>query len=83
MLERKKNQLAITLAFDMKVTPKAKPFIDETCMWIFIRNIIYCLFNQFTTNNLNQFGQGREVQGCIWKGCIFLCFEDHAPLCFQ
>lgn len=79
MLEKKKEYATI-LAFDVKVTPEARELADELGVKIFIADIIYHLFDQFTAyiNNLKE-EKKREaadeaVFPCVLKilpNCVF------------
>lgn len=79
MLEKKKEYATI-LAFDVKVTPEAWELADELGVKIFIADIIYHLFDQFTAyiNNLKE-EKKREaadeaVFPCVLKilpNCVF------------
>ena len=79
MLEKKKEYATI-LAFDVKVTPEARELAEELGVKIFIADIIYHLFDQFTAyiNNLKE-EKKREaadeaVFPCVLKilpNCVF------------
>ncbi|KAK7391265.1 hypothetical protein VNO78_19678 [Psophocarpus tetragonolobus] len=79
MLEKKK-EYAVILAFDVKVTPEARELADELGVKIFIADIIYHLFDQFTAyiGNIKE-EKKREaadeaVFPCVMKilpNCIF------------
>ncbi|XP_074370805.1 eukaryotic translation initiation factor 5B-like [Apium graveolens] len=47
MLEKKKEEYAAILAFDVKVTPDARGHADEVGVRIFVADTIYLLINQF------------------------------------
>ncbi|CAI7893108.1 unnamed protein product [Closterium sp. NIES-53] len=48
MLERKKKEYAVILAFDVKVSTEAREMAEELGVRIFTADIIYHLFDQFT-----------------------------------
>jgi translation initiation factor 5B len=61
MLEKKKEYATI-LAFDVRVTPEARPLAAETGVKIFCADIIYQLFDQFKVyiDNLNEEKEAAE-----------------------
>lgn len=48
MLERKRKEFAVILAFDVKVSTEAREMAEELGVRIFTADIIYHLFDQFT-----------------------------------
>ncbi|KAJ1264371.1 hypothetical protein BS78_09G258100 [Paspalum vaginatum] len=79
MLERKKEYATI-LAFDVKVMPDARDLAEESGVRIFVADIIYHLFDQFTAyiNNLKaekkKESADEAVFPCVLKimpNCVF------------
>ncbi|KAG2617043.1 eukaryotic translation initiation factor 5B-like [Panicum virgatum] len=77
MLERKKEYATI-LAFDVKVMPDARDLAEETGVKIFVADIIYHLFDQFTAyiNNLKE-----EKKKESAEEAVFPCVLKIMPNC--
>ncbi|KAF7151888.1 hypothetical protein RHSIM_Rhsim02G0210400 [Rhododendron simsii] len=77
MLE-KKREFATILAFDVKVTPKARELADEVGVKIFIADIIYHLFDQFKAyiDNLKE-----EKKKEAAEEAVFPCLLKIMPNC--
>ncbi|CAN6472370.1 unnamed protein product [Victoria cruziana] len=78
MLERKKKEYAIILAFDVKVTPEAKELADEAGVKIFMADIIYHLFDQFTAY-VNNLKEERKKEAA--DEAVFPCVLKIVPNC--
>ncbi|CAN6472366.1 unnamed protein product [Victoria cruziana] len=78
MLERKKKEYAIILAFDVKVTPVAKELADEAGVKIFMADIFYHLFDQFTAY-VNNLKEERKKEAA--DESIFPCVRQIASNC--
>ncbi|GAB2282273.1 hypothetical protein Dimus_016822 [Dionaea muscipula] len=77
MLEKKK-EYATVLAFDVKVTPEAREYAEETGVKIFMADIIYHLFDQFKAyiDNLKE-----EKKKEAADEAVFPCVLQILPNC--
>lgn len=78
MLERKKKEYATILAFDVKVTPEAKELAEEVGVRIFMADIIYHLFDQFTAYMKNVKEEKRKD---VADEAVFPCVLSIKPQC--
>ncbi|CAM6110555.1 unnamed protein product [Calypogeia fissa] len=78
MLERKRKELAIILAFDVKVTQEAKELGDELGVKILTADIIYHLFDQFT-NYINTVKEEKREESA--EETVFPCVLKIKPKC--
>ncbi|PUZ64483.1 hypothetical protein GQ55_3G146400 [Panicum hallii var. hallii] len=77
MLERKKEYATI-LAFDVKVMPDARDLAEETGVKIFVADIIYHLFDQFTAYIKNLKEEKKKESA---EEAVFPCVLKIMPNC--
>eukprot|EP00252_Welwitschia_mirabilis_P019493 TRINITY_DN452_c0_g2_i1.p1 TRINITY_DN452_c0_g2~~TRINITY_DN452_c0_g2_i1.p1 ORF type:complete len:1534 (-),score=519.42 TRINITY_DN452_c0_g2_i1:477-5078(-) len=78
MLEKKKKEYAAILAFDVKVTPEARELADELGVRIFMADIIYHLFDQFTAY-VGNLKEERKKEAA--EEAVFPCVLKILPNC--
>eukprot|EP00850_Spirogloea_muscicola_P000071 SM000001S04473 [mRNA] locus=s1:387750:395011:+ [translate_table: standard] len=78
MLERKRKEYAVILAFDVKVTTEAREMAEEVGVRIFIADIIYHLFDQFTAYMANLREERRREKA---EEAVFPCVLKILPNC--
>ncbi|KAJ7571663.1 hypothetical protein O6H91_01G170900 [Diphasiastrum complanatum] len=78
MLEKKKKEYATILAFDVKVTPEAKELAEELGVKIFMADIIYHLFDQFTAymNNVKDDKRKDAAEEAVFP-CVLKILPQH------
>jgi translation initiation factor 5B len=77
MLERKKEYATI-LAFDVKVMPDARELAEESGVRIFVADIIYHLFDQFTAYIKNLKEEKKKESA---EEAVFPCVLKIMPNC--
>lgn len=78
MLERKRKEFATILAFDVKVSQEAKELAEETGVKIFMADIIYHLFDQFTAY-MNSVKEEKRKESA--EEAVFPCVLEILPNC--